>query len=274
VSLTATSATVQPGKTALYTVNVSAPDGAVNDATVQIGIAPGETSPSVPDPTFDICGPGDGQATCALGGMPDNQVTQLQAELAIPSGTPSGDTVTVVATVTAAAPGATTTGSVDGSATIEVVAATSSSGGHKGSSGGSHGSGSSHSGGSHSGSSGSSNNGGGSSANQEPFDNLPPLVSGNTGSGSTSTNSGDNSSDLFPTINPSSSSSTPGTTSHGGKAAHKPYRATTVADILPLNQGQISGQVAGLIVLGIGIILVFARISLRKPRTSGGKDAS
>jgi hypothetical protein len=41
---------------------------------------------------------------------------------------------------------------------------------------------------------------------------------------------------------------------------------------LPLNSGQLSGQAAGLIVLGIGIILVFARISLRRARPAEGKD--
>jgi hypothetical protein len=153
-----------------------------------------------------------------------------------------------------------------------VVAATKTSGGHTGKSTGGHGSGSGHSGsGSHH-SSGSSGNSG-SNVNQQPFDGLPPLVSGDTGSGSGGNNSGGDSSDLFPTINPSSSGNTPGATSHGGKAAHRPYRATTVADILPLNQGQLSAQVVGLIVLGIGIILVFARISLRRPRSSSeGKD--
>lgn len=45
-----------------------------------------------------------------------------------------------------------------------------------------------------------------------------------------------------------------------------------MADVLPLNPGQLSAQVAGLIVLGLGIILVFARISLRKPRSSESKD--
>jgi hypothetical protein len=53
---------------------------------------------------------------------------------------------------------------------------------------------------------------------------------------------------------------------------HAPYRATSVADILPLNSGQLSGQAAGLIVLGIGIILFFARISLRKPKASQHKE--
>jgi hypothetical protein len=77
---------------------------------------------------------------------------------------------------------------------------------------------------------------------------------------------------LFPTIGPSSGSpSSPGSPAGTAKTAG-PYRATAAADILPLNTRQVGSQVAGLIVLVIGIILVFARISLRKPRTSQGKE--
>ncbi|HLX49023.1 MAG TPA: hypothetical protein VKS82_11880 [Streptosporangiaceae bacterium] len=75
---------------------------------------------------------------------------------------------------------------------------------------------------------------------------------------------------MFPTIGPSSGS--PGSGSLQGRnaaKAHTPYRARTVADILPLNSGQLSDEAAGLIVLGIGIILVFARISLRKRPAEG-----
>jgi hypothetical protein len=39
-----------------------------------------------------------------------------------------------------------------------------------------------------------------------------------------------------------------------------------VADILPLNSRQLGSQIAGLVVLAIGIVIAVARISLRKPR--------
>jgi hypothetical protein len=45
-----------------------------------------------------------------------------------------------------------------------------------------------------------------------------------------------------------------------------------VADVLPLNTGQLSTQVAGLVVLALGIILVFARITVRKPKGSESKS--
>jgi hypothetical protein len=73
---------------------------------------------------------------------------------------------------------------------------------------------------------------------------------------------------LFPTISPSPGASVPGTAT-GTKANHGPYRASTVADILPLNTRQLGSQIAGLVVLAIGIVIAVARISLRKPRTQG-----
>jgi hypothetical protein len=81
------------------------------------------------------------------------------------------------------------------------------------------------------------------------------------------TGSGGNPSSLFPTISPSSGTSTAPGGSHGGKAAHTPYHPRTVADILPLNQSQLGTQVAGLIVLALGVIIAIARVSLRRPRS-------
>jgi hypothetical protein len=250
---------VHPGETAEYTISVFPEGGIAQDVTVQISLPAGQSTPGLPSPTFNVCGNGDGTQTCTIGAMHNNQTSQLEAEVAVPSKSSSGGTVILAATATAAAPKATSTGSATGSATVSVVAApstsSSSGGGHNG--GGHSGSGG-HNGSGSGGNSGS--NGGGTNADSQPFDNLPPLT---TGDGSTS---GD-SSNLFPTINPSSGAAGTGSGAHA--KAHKPYKATTVADVLPLNTGQISGQVAGLIVLGLGIILVFARISLRKPRSEG-----
>jgi Domain of unknown function DUF11 len=251
---------VHPGETAEYSITVSAEGGKAGDATVQISLPAGQSTPGLPPPTFNICGPGDGTQTCTIGSMHDGQTSQLEAEVAVPSKSSSGGTVILAATVTAAAPGASTTGSATASGTVSVIKApsTSSSSGHPGS-GSHHTSGTGHHG-SGSNNSGTNGSNGDTNADNQPFDNLPPLTT--DGSGVTS---GGDSSDLFPTINPSTGS-IPGTSGSNGKT-HKPYKASTVADVLPLNTGQISGQVAGLIVLGLGIMLVFARISLRKPRS-------
>jgi hypothetical protein len=270
VNVEASTASVHPGQTAEYTINVSPEDGLAGDVTVQISLPAGQSTPGLPSPVFNVCGNGDGSQTCTVGTLRAGQTSQLAAEVAVPSKASSGGTVILAATVTAAAPKATSTGSATASATVSVIAAPSTSssssgghsGGHHGSGSGHHGSGNGGSGNGGSGNGGSGNGGsnnGGTNADSQPFDNLPPLT---TGDGS---NTSGDSSNLFPTINPSAGS-TPGSTGSHGKV-HKPYKATTVADVLPLNTGQISGQLAGLIVLGLGIVLVFARISLRKPRS-------
>jgi hypothetical protein len=268
VSVEAASASVHPGQPALYKISVSPSDGAAGDVTVQISSLSGNSSPALPAPTFTYCGNGDGTQSCALGSMNENQASQLQAQISVPSSAAAGDTVTLVAKVTAAAKGATATGSITGSAVVDVTAVpptptptpthtSSSSGGHHSGSGSSGDNGS-----------GSDSNTSGSSADTSPLSNLPPLVnSGNPGSDTTGTSPGG----LFPTIGPSSGTPGSGGTSHGSKAA-RPYKATTVADVLPLNPGQLSTQIAGLIVLALGIMLVFARISVRKPRSSEGKQ--
>ena len=278
VAVTAMTASVHPGDTAQYSITVTSENGTSGDVTVQISLPPGQTTPGLPDPEFNICDKGDGSQVCTLPTLHAGQSNQSEAELTVPSKAASGDTVTLAAKVTAAAPGADSTGSATGSATASVVATSSTSpgggGGHTGGGGsGSHhhtgGSGSGGSGSGGSGSGGSGNSGGSTTSDTQPFDTLPPLLGSGTGTGTSSTSGGGDSSNLFPTIGPSSSSPSPGTQ---GKSSHKPYKATTVADILPLNTGQISGQLAGLIVLALGIVLVFARISLRKPRSSDSKE--
>jgi hypothetical protein len=264
---------VYPGQNALYSISVTADGGTADDVTVQIALPAGQTTSGLPDPIFNICNHGSGTQVCALDTMRENASSQIQAEVAVPSKSAGGGTVTLAATVTAAAVGANSTGSVTDSASVDVNKSSTSTGHPGGGGGGGGGSGkgktgSSGKGGSGNGSTGSGNGGSSTTGDTQPFDNLPPLSAGD---GSGSTGSG-GSSNLFPTINPSSGSGGSSNGSQGTKAAHKPYKATTVADILPLNSGQLSGQVAGLIVLALGIVLVFARISLRKPRGAQTKE--
>jgi hypothetical protein len=283
VTVTAATSTVQPGHPAQYAVTVQPTGGAATDVTVQISASPG----SFPAPTFSICGSGDGTATCTLGGMRANQSTQLQAQDAVPSGASSGDSVTLTAKVTGVASGATTQGSVSGIASVRVVAPpptspaptkSSSPSSSKHSHGHSHHNGGSggHSGGSGSGGdSGVGTNLGNGLGNglggfgtglgtggTSPGSDLAPLT-GLSGSGS-----GSDPSSLFPTINPSPGTpGTGGSPSAAGSDGRDPYHPTTVADVLPLNNGQVGGQVAGLVVLALGIIIAVVRVSVRKPRT-------
>jgi hypothetical protein len=290
VTVTATTSTVQPGHPAEYRIDVQPTAGAATDVTVQIS-----ASGSFPAPTFTVCGSGDGTQTCTLGAMAANKVAELQAQDAVPSGASSGSSVTLTAKVTAVASGATTQGSVSEIASVGVVAppppthhTTKPSGTSPSGNSQRHGGSGGHSGGGGSG----SNNGSGqnSGLGTDLGNGLGNGLGGNFGTGlgsklgfgpgvtsSTSnldplgglggTGSGADPSSLFPTINPSpgasGTSGTPPATSH----ARAPYHPTSVADVLPLNTGQMGGQVAGLIVLALGIIIAVVRVSLRKPRT-------
>lgn len=82
-------------------------------------------------------------------------------------------------------------------------------------------------------------------------------------------------SELFPTVTPQPTSSSPSS----GKAtvAHhrRPARATEVSSAVPLDPRLIGGQLAGLAVLAAAITMVVARLSLRTPQSAAaGKDSS
>lgn len=257
VSVDAVTTSVHPGDEALYKISVWPQGGEVGDVTAQIMSLSGETSPALPAPTFTYCGVGAGTAVCSLGGMRLNQASELQAEIAVPKSAPAGDTVTLAVKVTAAANGATSVGEVDGSGTVSVIAVPKSPSPtptHKHTS------------------SGHSGNGSGVGTNEgdggtEPELGNLPSVSGQSGGGGVGTTTQDPSG-LFPTIEPTSGPPNAGQLSQQAAKKHTKYRPTTVADTLPLNGGQVNGQIAGLIVLGLGLILVFARISLRRPKAA------
>jgi hypothetical protein len=271
VSAQATATTVEPGQTAQYTMNVEPTGGVADDVTVQISVTPS----GFPAPAFSVCGSGDGSSTCQLGKLQADHPTELAAQVSVPKTATSGETVTLTATATGAAPGASSAGSVSGIAGVRVVAPpppttpspkpTHHSSGH----GHHHG----HSSSGHSG--GGSGSGGGVGTNEQPsgselgtglggsspLSGLPPLT------GVDNSGSSGNPGNRFPTISPSTSPSGPAGSPTA--TAHARYHPTTVADILPLNTRQVGSQLAGLIVLAIGIAIAVVRVSLRKPRAQG-----
>jgi hypothetical protein len=285
VTVTAVTSTVRPGNPAQYTIKVQPAGGAATNVTVQVSASPS----SFPTPTFTVCGSGDGTQTCTLGAMQANKAIELQAQDAVPSLAASGDSVTLTAKVTGVAKGATTQGSVSGIASVRVAAPpptspspTKSNGtSPPGPGGNGHGSGRGGSGG-HSGGSGSGQGSGqgsgagtglgnglgsnlGTKLGFTPGDfsstgNLDPL------SGLAGTGSGADPSSLFPTINPSPGASGTGGSPPATSGGRAPYHPTSVADVLPLNKGQVGGQIAGLIALALGIIIAVVRVSVRKPR--------
>jgi hypothetical protein len=277
VTVSAQASSVNSGQAAYYNISVNPKGNTADDVTVQISSFAGDSSPAVSAPDFTVCGSGDGSQVCTLGTMHTGQSTQLQARVAIPGSAPSGDTITLSAKVSGAAPGASSSGSVTGSASTSAIAPTPTkthtssptptpTRSHHSGSGHHHSGGSGNSSGSGNGNgNGTGTDSSGSTGNTDPLAGLPPLdTSGSSPLGSSDPGG------LFPTINPSSGA-TPSTGATGSKS-QGPYKATTVADVLPLNSGQLSTQIAGLVVLALGIILVFARITLRKPKNSENKS--
>jgi hypothetical protein len=282
VTVAAQASAMDSGQNAYYSITVNPKGNTADNVTVQISSFASKSSPAVPAPAFTVCGNGDGSAVCTLGTMHAGQTTQLQAKIAIPSSAPSGDTITLSAKVSGAAPGASSTGSVTGSASTSAIAPSPTptkthTSSPSPSPSNTSGSGHHHSGGSGNNSGSGNGNGSGTggfpgtTGNTYPLAGLPPLTtSGTSPLGSLGSLSSSNPGGLFPTISPSSGT-TPSTATTGNKS-HDPYKATTVADVLPLNTGQLSTQVAGLIVLALGIVLVFARVTLRKPKDSESKS--
>lgn len=284
VTVAAAASSVNSGHAAVYSITVSPQTGTADDVTVQISAF--ASSGSAPTPVFTVCGAGNGTQVCTLGTLRSGQSSQTQAQITVPGSAATGDTFTLSAKVSGAAPHATSEGSVTGSASTSAIApkptptptntSTPPSPGHHHSGSGPHhhsGGGSGSGNGSGTGSGSGTNNSAGSTQNTDPLAGLPPLsTSGSMPSGLNSLGSS-NPSGLFPTISPSSGATTaPGTTTNTGSKPKQPYKATTVADVLPLNHGLLSGQVAGLIVLGLGIALIFARVSLRKPKGTENKS--
>jgi hypothetical protein len=277
VTVSAQASSVNSGQDAYYSISVNPKGNTADDVTVQISSFASDSSPAVSAPDFTVCGSGDGSQVCSLGTMHTGQTTQLQARVAIPSSAPSGDTITLSAKVSGAAPGANSPGTVTGSASTSAIAPTPTKTHTSSPTPTSTPTRSHHSGSGHHHSGGSGNNSGsgngngtgtdssGTTQNTDPLAGLPPLdTSGSSPLGSSDPGG------LFPTINPSSGA-TPSTGTSGSKT-QAPYKATTVADVLPLNSGQLGTQIAGLVVLCLGVILVFARITLRKPKNSENKS--
>jgi hypothetical protein len=245
-SLQAVTATAQPGQTAAYRIRVWPAGGTVDGVSVQVSVTTGKPSPPFPPPTFSDCGTGDGTATCTVGTLQTSQASELQAQVDVPSAAPAGDTVTLTATAAGTASGAAGSGQVTTAATVSIIAAPHTSPRptprhsparhpkpHSSSSPAALGSG------------------------LRPAD-LPSLT------GPSSSVTVGNPSIAFPAINPGPSSA-PATPAHSVKPVRGPYRASVAANILPLNGGQLGGQVAGLLVLVLGVALVIVRVSVRRP---------
>jgi hypothetical protein len=298
VSVQAVASTVAPGQAARFIIQIS-PASVLDEATVQISVS-SSGRPGFPVPTFTSCADGYGTQTCTVGLLQAGQATELQAQTVAPGSAPAGDRVTLSATVSWAVLGIIGAGSATGAATASVAGAPPPpvrtppvrtpppsppphsppprsppppGGRHPGppSPGGRH-SGSpspdARSGGRPQGyrAGGRPAAGGPGAAGTRLGARLGTLtlrrmpLPGAEGGGASVSPAG-----LFPAIHPSPLPAGP-RGSRRAKAVPAPgrYRATAVADTVPLTWRQLSAQVAGLIALAAGILIAVVLVPLRR----------
>lgn len=280
VSVRAADSTVAPGQAVPFSIEIS-PLSVLDEATVQISVTSSE-QPGFPVPTFTSCGSGGGTQTCTIGLLQAGQATDLAAQTTVPGSAPGGESATLSVTVSWAILGVLGAGSATGAATVDVVSSQPTppattpppGGGHPSPGGGQ--SGPPSPGGSHTGSPPAGTHGGGQPHGHGPGGSA---ASGGGQGGSRlgarlgalalsrmpllTTEGGEsrvNPDGLFPRIYPSPLPAASGRSRKGGH----PYRATTAADVLPLTMRQVSAQVAGLIVLALGIAIAVLRVPLRR----------
>jgi hypothetical protein len=221
------SSSVQPGGTASYAIWVWSTGAASTGTTVTVTVG---NAANVVAPKFSVCPQHNGNL-CTVGDLPTGQSAEIVAGTRVRDAASAGEQITL--TATAKATGAT---SFHASATIGVVAASSTSG---------------------------STTPGATipPLPAVPGSSLPPLPSGAFTSPTDPTG-------LFPTVSPSPSGTS--ATPSQGKTDPKQSDATTASATLPLNSRLIGGQLAGLVLLASAITIAIARLSLRAPRTHDG----
>jgi hypothetical protein len=226
VSVQRSQASIQRGGTARWIVSVWAQGGNVSGATVRLS-----ASPSGQSPAFSFgCGSHDGTATCGIGGVDSSSSTrQFQARVPVAASASSITSVRLTATASA------TNLSSDPKASVAVQV--TASGGLASTA---------------------------ASGLLGPTTSTSPLSVGSmpsiSGPGGTKLSLGGNASNLFPALNPSSSTEGPGSATTK-KASTRPLADTSA---LPLGTPVVGAQLAGLGALAVGFILAVTRLSVRR----------
>jgi hypothetical protein len=244
---------IKLGQAATYVVEVSAENGSVSDVSVTL-----TAQPSGQKPEFTSgCAKGDGTATCSVDSVTTKQSASLDAQIAVASKATSVKSVTLTATASvvttakwtppaAAETTAVTTASASASASSKAKKTTSSAGV--------------------------------TDQNVLPLGPVPALNS----EASALLGSGDSSSiligagsaaGLFPAISPSPQA---GPLRDRALPTKRPD-TTPVAEASPVSLGGtdgLSAPAAGLIVLGVAIMLLVTRLSVRRRAGGSGRDRS
>jgi hypothetical protein len=243
VSVTPSQSSIKRGQTATYTVQVSTRNGSASGVSVAL-----TAQPSSQKPAFSSgCAKGDGTASCSVGSMTSGQLVSMDAQIPVAASATSVSSVALTATASAVTSTKWTPPAA--AATTSVTAASAKSSAKKSAKTSAKASAKKSAKGSASGEA--------SRMVVLPLGPIPAL----NGESSTLIGPG-NASGLFPTIGLSPTASPQPT------AATQPGQQNTTpdADASPVSLGTpvFTAQVAGLIVLGLAIMLTAIRLSLRK----------
>jgi hypothetical protein len=228
VSVQRSQSSIKRGQTAGYVVQVSAKNGSASDVSVAL-----TAQPSSQKPQFSSgCAKDDGTASCSLHSV-TTKATSLKAQIAVASNATSVSSVKLTATASVVS-----TTKWTPPAAAEKTAVTAASASTKNSAKAS------------------------PDATQHiavlPLGPIPAL----NGEASVFVGAG-NAAGLFPTIGPSHGAS-PGPTAAGAQPTKRSTTPVSEASPVSLGTPVYTAQVAGLIVLGLAIMLTVTRLSVRK----------
>ena len=228
MSVQRSQSSVNRGQTATYVVQVSTQNAAASNVSVAL-----TAQPSSQKPTFTSgCTKGNGTATCSISSVTAKQPASLNAQIAVPANATSVNSVKLTATASVVTtqkwtpPAAAETTAVTAAAPAKPAKASPSA----------------------------------THTAVLPLGPIPAL----NGEASMLIGAG-NAAGLFPTIGPSSAATSPGPTAAAQPSTSK---AAPAADASPVSLGTpvATAQVAGLIALGLAIMLTATRLSVRRRR--------
>jgi len=233
VSVQGGQSSIQRGQTATYTVQVSTKNGSASDVSVAL-----TALPSTQKPEFTSgCTKGDGTASCTVSSVTATQPANLHAQIAVASSATSVTSVKLTATASIASIASTVKWTPPAAAETTSVTAAAA----------------------HSAASAAA------AVAAAPTASLPPVALGpipNLNAEASQLINAGNAAGLFPAIKPAATSSA----SPAGDPPASRQDAGPLVSSSAVSAGSpvYTAQVAGLIALGLAIMLTVTRLSLRK----------
>jgi hypothetical protein len=218
---------IKRGQSATYDVNVSTVNGSASGVTVAL-----TSQPTSQKPEFTSGCSKNGTASCTLGSVTDKQATDLKAQIAVASNASSVSSVKLTATASVTTTAKWTAPAADETTTVTAAAANSKSS---------------------------------AGAKQDivmPLGPIPNLNVPDLNAEASLLIGAGNAAGLFPDITPSATPSA----SAAGASPSASRDTGRVAEASPVALGSpvATAQVAGLIALGLAIMLTVTRLSVRK----------